>query len=77
MEGQKRKKLLALAPNQSIDERKRLFSESNRTIMKDELDKNTPMWWALRDANLQNCQTTIQKECTKMFWLGYFLRKGC
>lgn len=33
------------------------------------------MWWALRDITHKNCQTTIQKESTKMFWLGYFLKK--
>jgi hypothetical protein len=52
-----------------------MFQVIDNTIVKDELDTNTPMWWALRDAQFKNCQTTIQKECTKMFWLGYFLKK--
>jgi len=32
------------------------------------------MWWALQtDGQLQ---TSITKNCTKIFWLGYFLRKN-
>jgi|688.fasta_scaffold810968_1 hypothetical protein len=44
-----------MAPNQSIEDRKKLFIETTNSTLKDELDKNTPMWWALRDINLQNC----------------------
>lgn len=52
-----------------------MFKVQETLTLKDELDTNTPMWWALRDTQLKHCQTTIHKESTKMFWLGYFLKK--
>ena len=40
---------------------------------KDELDTNTPMWYALQHYN--SCQTTIRVQHSTMFWLGYFIRR--
>lgn len=40
---------------------------------KDELNKQTPMWYALQHQN--NCQSTIKVQHSTMFWLGYFIRR--
>lgn len=32
------------------------------------------MWWALQTDG--HIVTSITKNCTKIFWLGYFLRKN-
>ena len=42
-------------------------------VEKDELDKNTPMWYALQHQN--SCQMTIRVQHSTMFWLGYFIRR--
>ena len=44
-----------------------------KIVEKDEFDNNTPMWWALQTD--KTCQVSINKDDTKMFWLGYLLRK--
>lgn len=44
------------------------------SIERDEMDKNTPMWLALRDPK-GTCQVTIKEQHSIMFWLGYFIRK--
>ena len=46
-----------------------------RTTERDEMEKNTPMWHALRDPKTKNCQVTIKEQYYIMFWLGYFIRK--
>ena len=73
-ESAKRKKLQGLPSSTSIEERERELKVIDPKVYKDELDTNTPMWWALQDS-MRSCQTTIQKDGTKMFWLGYFLKK--
>ena len=43
-------------------------------MRKREVERETPMWWALqKDRQLQ---TSIDRNGTKIFWLGYFLRKN-
>jgi hypothetical protein len=32
-----------------------MFKQIDKTLKKDELDMNTPMWWALRDVQTKNC----------------------
>ena len=41
--------------------------------VKDELDKNTPMWYSLQYQ--KGCQTTVRIQHSTMFWLGYFIRR--
>jgi len=38
-----------------------------------EIQRDTPMYWILQTKG--NIQQTILKNSTKIFWLGYFLRK--
>lgn len=41
---------------------------------RDEISRETPMWYILQqDGNLQK---TVNRNCTQMFWLSYFLRKA-
>lgn len=42
-------------------------------VEKQELDRNTPMWFALQHMN--SCQMTIRVQHSTMFWLGYFIRR--
>ena len=44
------------------------------TARKEEINQDTPMWWALQKNN--ELQVSIDRNNTKMFWLGYFLRKN-
>jgi hypothetical protein len=42
-------------------------------MTKPEVPKNSPMFWALQSEG--KLETAITKDLTKIFWLGYFLRK--
>ena len=42
---------------------------------RDELNRNTPMWLALRDKEKDSADVTVCVEQSAIFWLGYFIRK--
>ena len=66
--GLKRRRLMVGQTSTSL-----VSTQQGHKLKKREIDRDTPMWWALQSNG--NCQVSIHINGTKMFWLGYFLRK--